>query len=181
MKAYILKGDPKELDKVLRENRIRADRGLISFSPVEPDMALDSDQVETLVESHKAMSEERQRLTVDNLELANLAGIVVINATEKGVELPEDVIERLSKFGITVPKIEQTAENPENSVPENDATPEKEAESVPNDSNTVTDEKNAEIGDMTEVNLDDVKDTPEEDTKEAPAPTPKKTRSKKSE
>jgi len=34
---------------------------------------------------------------------------------------------------------------------------------------------------MTEVNLDDVKDAPEEDSKAAPAPTPKKSRSKKSE
>lgn len=47
-------------------------------------------------------------------------------------------------------------------------------------------ERDARISELesmlsTEVNLDDVKDVAEADTKEAPAPTPKKTRSKKSE
>lgn len=35
--AYILEGDPRELEKVIRENRIRINRGVISFAPVEPD------------------------------------------------------------------------------------------------------------------------------------------------
>ena len=43
------------------------------------------------------------------------------------------------------------------------------------------DDKTVEAVDLTEVNLDDVKDIPEADTKEEPAPAPKKTRSKKSE
>lgn len=36
-KSYILKGDPKEVEKVIRENRIRVNRGVISFTPVEPE------------------------------------------------------------------------------------------------------------------------------------------------
>lgn len=88
---YILEGDPKEVAKVLQENRIRVDRGVIKFTPCPPDVT------------------------------------------------PE---------------------------PE-------EAESI--------DDKTPEHEDMTEVNLDDIKDAEESDTKDAPVPTPKKTRSKKSE
>ena len=44
------------------------------------------------------------------------------------------------------------------------------------------DNKTVDAGtDMKEVNLDDVKDAPEEEAKAEPAPAPKKTRSKKSE
>lgn len=35
MKAYILKGDPQEVEKVIRENRIRFSRGVISITPVD--------------------------------------------------------------------------------------------------------------------------------------------------
>lgn len=157
---YILKGDPKEIAKVLQENRIRVDRGVIAFTPCQPASALDEDSIKTLVESHTAMSEERQRLVVEKLELADLAGLVVSIAVEGGQAIPEDIAERLAKFGIVVPKI---------------------AETVPNNPETVEDSKTVEAEDVTEVNLDDVKDAPEEDTKEAPAPTLKKKRAKKSE
>ena len=33
---YILSGDPREVEKVIRENRIRVDRGVIEFSPYQP-------------------------------------------------------------------------------------------------------------------------------------------------
>ena len=33
---YILKGDPAEVEKVIRENRIRVQRGVIQFIPVAP-------------------------------------------------------------------------------------------------------------------------------------------------
>lgn len=88
---YILEGDPKEVAKVLQENRIRVDRGVIKFTPCPPDV-----------------------------------------------------------------------------TPEHE-----EAESI--------DDKTPEHEDMTEVNLDDIKDAEESDTKDAPVPTPKKSRSKKSE
>lgn len=35
MKAYILKGDPAEVEKVIRENRIRISRGVITITPVD--------------------------------------------------------------------------------------------------------------------------------------------------
>lgn len=31
---YILSGDPAEIEKVIRENRIRCQRGLLQFTPV---------------------------------------------------------------------------------------------------------------------------------------------------
>lgn len=37
MKGYILKGDPVEVEKVIRENRIRISRGVISITPAEPE------------------------------------------------------------------------------------------------------------------------------------------------
>ena len=49
--AYILEGDPKELEKVIRENRIRINRGAIKFSPVE--------KVEEVKETLKDPDEEK--------------------------------------------------------------------------------------------------------------------------
>lgn len=37
MKEYILTGDPAEVEKVIRENRIRISRGVISITPAEPE------------------------------------------------------------------------------------------------------------------------------------------------
>lgn len=178
MEAYILKGDPKEVDKVLRENRIRLSRGVISFTPAEPGAALDEESVKTLVESHTAMSEERVQLIAEKNRLADLTGLVVSIAVEGGQAIPEDIAERLAKFGIVVPKIaESVPESTANVANDSENVP----ETVPNNPGAVEDSKTVEAEDMTEVNLDDVKNAPEEDTKEAPAPTPKKKRAKKSE
>lgn len=199
MEAYILKGDRKEVDKVLRENRIRVERGVISFAPVQPETVLDEDSVKTLLESHTVLLEERQQLIADRNRLRELTDKVVTIAVEGGQTIPEDVTAGLGEFGIIVPKIEEsvpevvenvdnneesvpeisetvlndteTAENPDESVPE----------TVPNNPDPVEDNKSIDVEDMTEVNLDDVKDAPDADTKEAPAPTPKKKRAKKSE
>lgn len=191
MPAYILKGESKEVDKILRENRIRISRGVISITPAEPDAALDEDSVKTLVESHTAMGEERQRLIVDNLELADLAGLVVSIAVEGGQTIPEDIAGRLAKFGIIVPKISETAENTAE-IGENLT------ESVPNSAETANieaepdamDNKHIEVDDMQEVNLDaddktpvsdDTKDVSEDDAKEAAPAKKTSKRSKKSE
>ena len=50
---YILKGDPKEVAKVLQENRIRVDRGVIEFAPCQPESALESDSKELSEEDTK--------------------------------------------------------------------------------------------------------------------------------
>lgn len=52
---YILSGDPKEVEKVIRENRIRVDRGVIEFTPYQPvdsdvkdDIAADTKEIPTI-------------------------------------------------------------------------------------------------------------------------------------
>ena len=174
---YILKGDPKEVAKVLQENRIRVDRGVIEFTPCQPDSALDADSIATLREDLEAKTTACIEMAAGHIELAELTGLVVAIAVEGGQAIPEDITERLAKFGIIVPKIAETvpktaeiADNAGESVPE----------VVPNEPETVEDDKTVDAGDMTEVNLDDVKYTEEADAKDAPAPTRKKRRSKTS-
>ena len=156
---YILKGDPKEVAKVLQENRIRVDRGVIEFAPCQPDSA--------------------QEMAQGHVELAGVTRDVIAIIAENGISVPEDLAERLAKFGVIVPKSEETVPNTDETA---DNTGESVPETVPNEAEAVEDNKAVEAGtDMKEVNLDDVKDAPEEEAKSEPAPAPKKTRSKKSE
>lgn len=184
---YILKGDPKEVAKVLQENRIRVDRGVIEFTPCQPDPALDVDSIAKLREALEASEKSYQEMAQGHVELAAVTRDVIAIIAEKGITVPEDLAERLAQFGIDVPKIAETvpdavetADNTDESVPE---TVPKEPETVPKEPEAVEDSKTVDAGiDMKEVNLDDVKDVEEVDTKAVPAPTEKKSRrSKKSE
>lgn len=157
--VYILKGNPKEVAKVLQENRIRVDRGVIEFTPCQPDPALDSDSIATLREVLDAKTKECVEIAADQLELANLIEAVVDIVVKNGIVIPDDLSARLAKF-ITVPIS---------------------AETVSNNPDIVEDYKTVDVVDMTEVKLDDVKDIEEADSKIAQAPAPKKTRIKKSE
>lgn len=174
---YILKGDPKEVAKVLQENRIRVDRGVIEFTPCQPDSTLDADSIATLRESLEASEKSCQEMAVGHVELAGVTRDVIAIIIENGITVPDDLVVRLDQFGITVPKSPETVPNTAELADNNG---ESASETVPNNPDTVEDKKIVEAEDMTEVDLDDVKDTEESDTKEAPAPTPKKTRSKKS-
>lgn len=176
---YILKGDPKEVAKVLQENRIRVDRGVVEFTPCQPDSALDTDSIATLREDLDAKTKSCMEMAASQIELACIIDELVDVITEEGIAISKEIADRLAKFGVnvpesadTVPKSAETADNASESVPE----------VVPNEPETVEDNKSVEAEDMTEVNLDDVKDIEEADTKGAPAPTPKKKpRSNKSE
>lgn len=175
---YILKGDPKEVAKVLQENRIRVDRGVIAFTPCQQDSVLDPDSIATLREDLDAKTKACMEMAASQVELASIICELVTVTADGGIAIADDLAERLSKFGFTVPKIAETV--PE-STPNVANVGESVPETVPNNPETVEDSKTVEAEDMTEVNLDDVKDAPEEDTKEAPAPTPKKKRAKKTE
>lgn len=176
---YILKGDPKEVVKVLQENRIRVDRGVIAFTPCQPDSALDADSIATLREALEASEKSCQEMAEGHVELAGVTRDVLAIVAENGITVPEDLAARLAQFGIDVPKIAgtvpdavETAVNAGESVPE----------TVPKIAEAVEDNKTVDAGtDMKEVNLDDVKDAPEEEPKAKSAPAPKKIRSKKSE
>ena len=176
--SYILKGDPKEVTKVIQENRIRVDRGVIVFTPCQPDSALDADSIATLRAELEAKTNECVEMAADQLVLANLAEAVADIVVENGIVIPDDLSAQLAKF-ITVPKVAETVPNDSPNV-ENDGS--NVPETVPNEPEAVEDNKTVDAGtDMKEVNLDDVKDAPEEEAKAEPAPAPKKTRSKKSE
>lgn len=174
---YILKGDPKEVAKVLQENRIRVDRGVIEFTPCQPDSALDTDSIATLQEDLDAKTKACMEMAASHVEIAGVTRDVIAIIAENGLTIPEDLAARLAKFDITVPK---SAESVPNTAEIADNAAESVPETVPDNPETVEDNKTVEAEDMTEIDLDDVKDTKEADTKEAPAPTPKKTRSKKS-
>jgi len=170
--SYILKGDPKEVAKVLQENRIRVDRGVIEFAPCQPDSALDADSIATLRDALEASEKSCQEMAQGHVELAGVTRDVIAIIAENGITVPEDLAARLAQFGIDVPNTDETADNTVESVPE----------TVPDEPETEEDDKTADAGtDMKEVNLDDVKDAPEEEPKAEPAPATKKTRSKKSE
>ncbi len=176
---YILKGDHKEVAKVIQENRIRVDRGVIVFTPCQPDSALDADSIATLREDLDAKTNACMEMTSSQVELADIIRVLVGTIAEKGIAITEDLAVRLAKFGFTVPKSAETVPNDSPNV-ENDGS--NVPETVPKEPEAVEDNKTVDAEDMTEVNLDDVKDIEETDTKVAPAPTPKnKTRSKKSE
>ena len=104
MPAYILKGESKEVDKILRENRIRISRGVISITPAEPETALDEYSVKTLIESHSALGEERVQLIAEKNRLAELAGLVVSIAVEGGQTIPEEIAGRLPNSALSFPK-----------------------------------------------------------------------------
>lgn len=174
---YILKGDPKEVAKVLQENRIRVDRGVIAFTPCQQDSALDADSIATLREDLDAKTKSCMEMAASQVELASIIRELVAVTADRSIAIADDLAARLSKFGFTVPKIAETVPN-EPEIADN--TGESVPEVVPNEPETVEDNKTVEAEDMTEVNLDDVKDIEEADTKVAPAPTPKKRRSKKS-
>lgn len=176
---YILKGDPKEVAKVLQENRIRVDRGVIEFTPCQPDAALDADSIATLREALEASEKSCQEMAQGHVELAGVTRDVLAIVAENGISVPEDLAARLAQFGIDVPKITETVLNTAEIA---DNTGESVPDTVLNNPENVEDNKTVEAEDMTEVNLDDVKDIEEVDTKVAPTPTPKKkNRSKKSE
>lgn len=191
MSAYLLKGDPKELDKVIRENRIRVSRGVISITPAEPEAALDEDSVKTLIEGHRALGEERQQLIANLNRLAELTDKVVVIAVDGRQTIPDDVTASLADFGIIVPKIAETAENMAE-IGENLT------ESVPNSAETTNmeaepdamDNKHIEVEDMQEMNPDaddktpvinNTKDVPATDSKETETAKKVTKRSKKSE
>lgn len=176
--GYILKGDPKEVAKVIQENRIRVDRGVIEFTPCQPDSALDADFA-ALREDLEAKTKACTEVTAGLIGLTEVTLSVVAIVAENGISIPEDLADRLAKFGIAVPKSAETVPNDSSNV-ENAGS--NEPETVPNEPEVMEDNKAVDAGgDMKEVDLDDVKDAPVDEAKAEPAPTPKKKRSKKSE
>lgn len=128
--TYLLKGDPKEVEKVIRENRIRVQRGVIEFTPVEPE------------EAFEEIDKDVATVGTDNMPTT-----------------------------LSVPQIEETAENEGESVPGIVEMPENPAESVPvSDNPEHMDDKHIEgLDDFQEIDLDADDKTPEaDDSKTSP-------------
>lgn len=146
----IVRGEPQELDFVRRLCRDKVRRGLLAILPAT-----------------SPACDEVARLKNERDETARQLLEREARITELEEQLSSLTVPQIAE---TVPNTVEIADNADESVPED----------VPNESETVEDNKIVEAEDMTEVDLDDVKDIEEADTKEAPAPTPKKRRSKKS-
>ena len=147
----IVRGEPQELDFVRRLCRDKVRRGLLAILPATSPAC---DEVVRLKNERDEIIKQLREKDARIMELEEQKSLqTVLNSPE------------------TVPESTENVANIVENVPE----------TVPNNPEPVDDSKTVEVEDMTEVNLDDVKGTPEVDTKEAPAPTPKKTRSKKSE
>ena len=146
----IVRGEPQELDFVRRLCRDKVRRGLLAILPAT------SPACDEVVKLKNERDETARQLREKDACIT---------------ELEEQLLSlTVPKIAEPVPDTVKIADNAGESVPE----------VVPNEPETVEDNKTMEAEDMTEVDLDDVKDTEETDIKEAPAPTPKETRSKKS-
>ena len=187
-KSYILKGDPKEVDKVIQENRIRANRGVISFTPVEPDKADVSDKI---AETAQEIAEFKEAAEKSTKAFAELDDQLVNIAVEHGAELPEDMRMQLAELGVSVPETsESVPKNPNSAQNEPENVPET-TDSVPENENPEQmDDKTLDVEDLKEVDLDaddktpdtdDSKDVPADDTKETKTAKKTSKRSKKSE
>ena len=94
---YILSGNPKDVEKVIQENRIRIQRGVIEFTPLAADAVpceelhtSDESEVETLKaqlaeldKSYTAMSEELS----DACSRANELQIIINRLKDAGVDI----------------------------------------------------------------------------------------------
>lgn len=60
---YILSGKDKEVAKVIQENRVRVNRGLVSFTPMTETVHTDNSEViANLIEENQTLKAENQRL-----------------------------------------------------------------------------------------------------------------------
>lgn len=100
---YILSGNPKDVEKVIQENRIRVQRGVINFTPLEAD-AIPCEELHTSdeseVESLKSQLEEMGRTyTAMSEELSNAC----FRASQA-----EDTIRRIREAGVDIDLILDT-------------------------------------------------------------------------
>lgn len=60
---YILSGKDKEVAKVIQENRVRVNRGLVSFTPMTETVHTDNSEIiANLIEENQTLKAENQRL-----------------------------------------------------------------------------------------------------------------------
>lgn len=111
---YILKGDPKEVAKVIRENRIRVQRGVISFTPVEPETGLEEVEVIEEHETEKVDIVPNSAETVPNTDET---------AQNEGDSVPEsETSESMDDKDITVEDLQEVDLDADDKTPATDDT-----------------------------------------------------------
>ena len=68
---YILSGEPKEAAKVLQENRIRVDRGVITFTPCQPGTVTDSKAVPAADSKEVSDTDSKAAPAADSKEVSD--------------------------------------------------------------------------------------------------------------
>lgn len=58
---YILKGDESTIAKILKENRIRVNRGLVTFTPMAESEEVPTDEKEPIIEDSKEVHIEDEK------------------------------------------------------------------------------------------------------------------------
>ena len=95
-----MKGDPAEVEKVIRENRIRISRGVISITPAEPESqggSIPEPVVETPGNESHESADDKNALTDDFKEVNLDADTKETEVTDTKETPTEDVKELTSK------------------------------------------------------------------------------------
>lgn len=86
---YILSGKDKEVAKVIQENRVRVNRGLVSFTPMTETVHTDnSEVVANLIEENQTLKAENQRLQ-DELNKSTQEATGQPTVDDKNVDLED--------------------------------------------------------------------------------------------
>lgn len=159
MKAYILKGE--DVDKVIRENRVRINRGRLIVTPVA-ETELDPCCIETLKEDLDCKTKALCEQVAAHMKLTELTSGILAVVVANGVVLPADITEALAEFGLTIPPVD-------------DAEGESDIKAETDTQADAMDDKNVINEDLQEVDIDkDDKAIEISDSKESPATDVKK-------
>lgn len=86
---YILSGKDKEVAKVIQENRVRVNRGLVSFTPMTETVHTDNSEViANLIEENQTLKAENQRLQ-DELNKSTQEATGQPTVDDKNVDLED--------------------------------------------------------------------------------------------
>ncbi len=84
--AYILTGDPREVEKVIQENRIRVERGVIKFTPAQPETVVEPSRIEPLDADNPSDT------VTTPANMADDKNIEVEDLTEAGIDDVKDCV-----------------------------------------------------------------------------------------
>ena len=86
---YILSGKDKEVAKVIQENRVRVNRGLVSFTPMTETVHTDNSEIiANLIEENQTLNAENQRLQ-DELNKSTQEATGQPTVDDKNVDLED--------------------------------------------------------------------------------------------